>query len=102
MTDADRELLELAAKSAGMKMNIVGNGVPGGQVTFYAEPGQLYWNPLTDDGDALRLLVSLREKLALDAGSMFGLGQFKKWDEDPMGWTRRAIVFEAAEIGRTQ
>ena len=48
----DRELLELAAKAAGydyMPQNrvIVQDGIPAN------------WNPLTDDGDALRLVVKL-------------------------------------------
>ena len=53
----DRELLELAAKAAGvdptkLKTPYVSQD---GLATGWNE-----WNPLTDDGDALRLAVKLR------------------------------------------
>jgi hypothetical protein len=47
----DRELLKLAAKAAGYNMAKVLDGYP-----MYME-GYGIWNPLTDDGDALRLAV---------------------------------------------
>lgn len=56
MSAADRELLELAAKAAGIElkwMTIV-NGPQAGEV-FCSN-----WHPLTDDGDALRLAVKLQ------------------------------------------
>ena len=43
MTDKDKTLLEMAAKAAGFPAGWVLQG----------------WNPLTDDGDALRLAVNL-------------------------------------------
>ncbi|EON13113.1 hypothetical protein [Pandoraea sp. SD6-2] len=53
----DRELLELAAKAAGIE------GSWWGQDFCYAYNGNLNipvpWRPLTDDGDALRLAVKL-------------------------------------------
>jgi hypothetical protein len=70
----DRELLELAAKAAGIEIKwdygmffLINNGTPTHE-----------WNPLYDDKDALRLAV----KLGLYAA------------------TRRAIVRAAAEVGR--
>ena len=45
----DRELLEMAAKAAG---------IADGDV-FYDMDNDKEWNPLTDDGDALRLAVKL-------------------------------------------
>lgn len=52
------------------------------------------WNPLTDDGDALRLAV----KLHLLESSW--LGDMSK-EADPYAATRRAIVRAAAEIGES-
>ena len=51
----DRELLELAAKAAGIVYNeSFGKGMWVGE--FYSGKE---WNPLNDDGDALRLAVKL-------------------------------------------
>ena len=54
----DRELLEFAAKAAGIEgewtnpmPSAVGNG------TIRTGIGGSLWNPLTDDGDALRLAI---------------------------------------------
>lgn len=106
----DRELLELAAKAAGLKYETFCDGKP----IIRAPYGQpVYWNPLTDDGDALRLAV----KLGLDI--TFGIHRCQvnvtdyDWAEDcvsveiaengrddPYAATRRAIVRAAAEIGK--
>jgi hypothetical protein len=81
----DRELLEAAAKAAGAndvywcdeyrRMQI---GMPHKAGTNYEE-----WNPLTDDGDALRLVETLRLTVAHEpnrggwsAGCVVG-GEFK-------------------------
>lgn len=88
----DRELLKWASKAAGVRRDSAGfratNGMP------------INWNPLLDDGDALRLVVKL------------GLIDEYKWkapitgaifDECNRDWyaaTRRAIVVAAAEIGK--
>ena len=90
----DRELLELAAKAAGIEIIFTESGLP------WLASGKRPWNPLTDDGDALRLLVTLREHLCLDAAAMLGCGNFDAWKADPYAATRRAIVRVAAEIGR--
>ena len=97
----DRELLELAAKAAGIDCVWNGN-------TFEYKPrfevNWIVWNPLTDDGDALRLAVKLglvlknRDDLA-DAYSAEYVE--KTLPSDPYAATRRAIVRAAAEIGRT-
>jgi len=99
MTTTDRELLERAAKAAGM---------PRGE---YCEPGHepaLYhsdygfWQPLADDGDALRLAVALG--LVVDcsrpsAGEPFKLHQFAQDEFQDIGCaTRRAIVRAAAAM----
>jgi len=88
----DRELLELAAKAAGIG-------------EFQAEhpcADGAYWNPLTDDGDALRLAV----KLALFSHLVMVSGYSKAAieisnSEDKYAATRRAIVRAAAEIGKS-
>jgi hypothetical protein len=99
----NRELLELAAKSIGTRY------VDG--ASWDKEAG---WNPLDDDGDALRLAVKLNMTVLADPGidgSVAAqidppLSPHSVWaDEvavpDHYAATRRAIVRAAAEIGRT-
>ena len=56
---SDRELLELAANAVGLR--VVDHNHP---ISLYVESDKckegVRWNPLTDDGDALRLSVKLR------------------------------------------
>jgi hypothetical protein len=57
----DRELLELAAKAAGLEFHWI--AVAGGHLMQASEQGsrsEESWNPLTNDGDALRLAVKLK------------------------------------------
>lgn len=59
----DRELLEAAAKAAGLLVqgDWTSLGLFTGLSIRYDDcPGGVRWNPLTDDGDALRLAVKLR------------------------------------------
>ncbi len=111
----DRELLELAAKAAGIRMEWGGN--PQDWQPMYYE-GKTYraWNPLTDDGDALRLAVRLGLDITIDApresepytdvvgfmcdDSIQLVEVNEPHDDDPYAATRRAIVRAAAEIGR--
>ena len=95
----DRELLELAAKAAGYNMAKVSDGYP-----MYIK-GYGLWNPLTDDGDALRLAVKLNLVVLSDhSGISAAHGMYRQAKElhgdDPYAATRRAIVRAAAEIGR--
>jgi hypothetical protein len=109
----DRALLELAAKAAGYEYECTSH-------TGYPENDQhqvrdsfgtlVDWNPLTDDGDALRLAVKLR--LVVDIGGVTprdkriyvgGLDGYLA--HEPTGVdidaaTRRAIVRAAADIGK--
>lgn len=55
----DRELLELAAKAAGVQIATWSNCQAGGFQTQDSAQGK-FWNPLTDDGDAFRLAVRLK------------------------------------------
>lgn len=108
----DRELLALAAKAAG-KTNWQAS-------TFYSDArcdseGVPYWNPLTDDGDALRLAVkrSIDVHCASACGysvatvivaGVPGIIRIEEYhsahDGDQNAATRRAIVRAAAKIGK--
>ena len=101
----DRELLERAAKAAGYEY-----AKHGGYIVVDGIPGN--WNPLTDDGDALRLAVKLnlvvhpQEKCCyvyLSPESLLGFSGVTALEMnlgDPYAATRRAIVRAAAEIGK--
>lgn len=104
----DRELLELAAKAAG---EVTGDRI--GNPDYFN--GVLKrWNPLTDDGDALRLAVKLRltveqwfwgqEALVYDFKEStmregLGVSVYEPYGTDPYAANRRAIVRAAAEVG---
>lgn len=106
----DRELLELAAKAAGIRPNHMEGFIrEDGVILFYLDcEGRTFrtWNPLTDDGDALRLAVELHIPLETDEwGALIDVvGRIYESAEDNGGSvlaaTRRAIVRAAAEIGR--
>jgi len=103
----DRELLELAAKAAGLEYHWV--KVDGGSLMQASEPGsrsEESWNPLTDDGDALRLAVKLSIRFACMFGfahAWTGLRECREAEvSDPYAASRRAIVRAAAEIGKTR
>jgi len=103
----DRELLEAAAKAAGHVL--VDEQDDDGFGGLMIEPphhdmGALHWNPLHDDGDALRLAVALRITPHID-GNMTEAEYSAGFSTeahlgDPYAATRRAIVRAAAEIGR--
>ena len=99
----DRELLEIAAKAAGVEL-WPGCNYRAGKGIFCAS-GRAWWNPLTDDGDALRLAVKLRlivnvELDEVSACNWDGVSVFELIDGDPYAATRRAIVRAAYEIGQ--
>ena len=99
----DRELLEMAAKAAGITS--VGYG-RNGIATGRNGPCLVgYWNPLTDDGDALRLAVVVGIDVDQYGDRVetwkAGLEGFivEPYSGDPCAATRRAIVRAAAAIG---
>ncbi|QDX29525.1 hypothetical protein [Dickeya poaceiphila] len=111
----DRELLELAAKAAGMGpldfdyAEREGHGLyfgprlPAPKNKIMAAMHS-YWNPLTNDGDAFRLAVELRMRVSITtesalAETIAGLS-VRVNGADELAATRRAIVEAAAEIGR--
>jgi len=103
----DKKLLELAAKAAGIDVRCISNGEQDEQFSFYTQPDQLWWNPLEDDGDALRLAVKLgldifcRPAQWSECGRIGTAGHRELYKgDDPYAATRRAIVRAAAEIGR--
>jgi len=103
------ELIELAAKGARINAIKDPNGVwrkctrlPPGFNIFEAKP----WNPITDDGDALRLAVKLEMKINVSQGNV----QVRYKEDAPLVFvrtgidkneaTRLAITRAAAEIAR--
>jgi len=111
----DRELLEAAAKAAGLTLGAWSDSY-GAFMYRGVEPGKSWWNALTDDGDALRLAVKLSLLIApipyqpgINAYGAVGVswpGQrfdldYERFTNDPHAATRRAIVRAAAAIGRS-
>lgn len=115
---SDRELLELAAKAASIKIchtwlsdegkawsSIwVKDGVSGTDTTTL-------WNPLGNDGCALRLAIMLRldmtfyngfQEIHCEPSNGGGLdASVEDYGKDVYSAVRRAIVRAAAEIGRS-
>ncbi len=110
--ETDRELLELAAKAAG---------VDGYFASDDQDDRDEYWNPLTDSGDALRLAVKLgitaipypiyneSERHSVIAKQRRRSDMMREsnptevievYGNDQYAATRRAIVRAAAAIGR--
>lgn len=112
----DREMLELAAKAYGFG-DPEGNFIwteseyPRGSKTNgalwnymgWCDTAQL-WNPLTDDGDALRLAVKLHMQVSVTTESCRAETLPCLWvrvnDSDENLATRRAVVMAAAAVGR--
>lgn len=104
----DRELLELAAKAAG----IVGDyGALMNAILIneqdHSDGRKSYtpWNPLINDGDALRLAVKLDLNIDVTDGYSGVQALNVAFYSEPHGAdrfsaTRRAIVRAAAEIGK--
>lgn len=120
MPDADRELLALAAKAAGYPIHSDAWACgPGGvKPQLYMGNRGPVWNPLDDDGDALRLAVKLQLTVCnehLEAGVAYCTDAMdrsypevrplvdtgKAITDQDFSATRRAIVRAAAEIGRS-
>ena len=96
----DRELLELAAKAAGVDARRLAHAWPD---RFDDEQ----WNPLTDDGDEARLEAALQlnvEWHPLTQSVQVGTAAIacsENYRKDAQAARRRAGVRAAAEIGRT-
>lgn len=102
---SDKELLELAAKATGGWLYDGTDGL----CICNPTSGAKLWDPLADDGDALRLAVKLRIKHERHINQPYVaawapdiVGRFEESEgSDPCAATRRAIVRSAAEIGKT-
>jgi len=99
----DRELLTLAAKASNRAVGVYLGDELGFEAPFFGE-----WNPLNDDGDALRLSVKLNMHLDINEyeaiAYVVNTNGFK--ENATMGYgieeaTRRAIVRAAAAIGES-
>ena len=95
----DRELLELAARAIGLTLRY--NYLGGRDAN---QP----WDPLEDDGDALRLAVKIDIIIDIDLGEHVTTVYYTTTEDyvsleghgaDPCAATRRAIVRAAAAIG---
>jgi hypothetical protein len=117
----DRELLEEAANAAGLTSTddmrilwLAKQAEQGRELSrldvaacIASHGGDFGWNPLTDDGDALRLAVKLRLELGFGVPGRvyaFKRGGFKEEAGEPIepdenAATRRVIVRAAAAIG---
>ena len=114
MNLTDRELLELAAKAAGMEINrewqaardLVSNP---DKASLWIINGSSGWNPLRNDGDALRLAVELqlgisvppvvdgRVEVVTFYGPIISIVE-QPINDDRQSATRRAITRAAAAI----
>jgi hypothetical protein len=101
----DRELLEAAAKAAGIETHgwRAHEFKPGLYMLPNTETGAyLVWNALTDDGDALRLAVKCGIHITnspSDAwASTHGTDATEPLGDDPTAATRLAIVRAAAAM----
>jgi hypothetical protein len=119
----DKELLELAAKAAGYEVKELASkwicqGVSDHTLVIGNDRGgDSVFDPLTDDGDALRLAVRLQLDISNEqvrsgsagCGCLYNdfwveeISQTPEGDlvtQDDYAATRRAIVRAAAEIGK--
>ena len=118
----DRELLELAAKAAGIVGVWARTHQPYGDTWVEGIDcgGPVYWNPLAEDGDALRLAVKMG--ICIEPYPIYRPGKHSviakqrrpsdtlrvpntteclvPYEDDPYAATRRAITRAAAEIGK--
>jgi len=99
----DKELLELAAKAAGIEGFWDGKGLN--------EKSKPYWNPLKNLSNAFDLLTKLRMKISMKEKKAkvywgdrsvfeFYLNEDGSYKQRSEAATRRAIVRAAAEIGK--
>lgn len=104
----DRELLELAARAVGIEIVEWSCIEESCDAIARLEDMRLHkWNPLTDDGDALRLAVKLNmDMLITDEWTKIKTSgrhwvQYEGAGLSSIEITRRAIVRAAAAIGET-
>lgn len=108
----DREMLELAAKAAGIEQGAertecgISTTLPDGRHGHLPR-----WNPLADDGDALRLAIDLGLDICIHDRASVNSGRWSaeldvhwlspiQFGNDPYAAARRAIVLAAAAIAQ--
>lgn len=110
MKKTDRDLLLWAAKAVGLSID-EGVMIKTGHLLATSKDAKqpFFWNPIDDDGDALRLMVKLGLGVSVPLGykrtdvvafSDSRINAIESHGSDPLAATRRAIVRAAAEIGR--
>jgi hypothetical protein len=113
----DNELLEFAAKAAGIEI-MFWSGREVGAESPVVKPHGITWNPLVNDGDALRLAVRLEIDIQFDFGEYDCVFAWYCIDQDrrdgvdqsinepntpdSCAATRRAITRAAAELGKAK
>lgn len=111
---SEQQLLELAAAAAGMEGFKYSKAYTKPMVKQWTDERGRHlkyetWDPLNDDGDALRLAVKLGISIDPDGitypfattQSRSGETISEAHNDDPCAATRRAIVRAAAEISRS-
>lgn len=102
VTNTDKELLTLAAKAAGLNWKDWTKTIFCSETELRDWPYD--WNPLTDDGDALRLEITLKLDAQWDVKSQtWGIYHVSKGFYSALARDsdrKRATTMAAAEIGR--
>lgn len=107
------EMLEFSAKAAGLIYTKPADGYDGSLGLEIGENPMRTrcWNPLSDNGDALWLMVKLNLMVSVEGNVVYaaqnpnglsfdGSDIQEIFDDDPYAATRHAIVRVAAEIGK--
>ncbi len=108
--NADIDLLRLAAKAADIALPETGYDQDMGFYIERQKGGWNWWNPLTDDGDALRLAVrcGLIVRGRQSKNQVYAtVGDdapfiFEPYESDEMAATRRTIVRAAASLASAE
>lgn len=99
----DRELLELAAKAAGIQGEWGAEGYVEQRQGLIPNGWRRAWAPLSNDGDALQLAVKLQMCVSIHDGHCMACavtGEVRTVRDTPTAnATRRAIVLAAANVG---
>ncbi|MBI6600604.1 MULTISPECIES: hypothetical protein [Pseudomonas] len=103
----DHELLNLSAKAMGFELEYR----RGSDAFYYDDPesGREQWNPLSDEGQAVRIAVQLQLSILWLTNLQYvvverrGFGENIGWTDDAgrAGALRQAVTVVAAQIGST-
>lgn len=109
----EREMLEMAAKASGFELRFSPEWHDVGEPQIRVNRGRCtdweYWNPLRDDGHALRLAVNLDMQIIVNrvdgfvrviAGYNGEIVIEEEFGDDMYAATRLAITRAAAQIGK--